>query len=142
MRRTNFGEPRPATFAQITEALLEIDLLSDDAQAIIQDSRDAMAPYTGWTAQPGTLGRQRPPDKSPLPRHPRERPNVRLRLDDGRRVPHGALVGDGQDRRRVARLFGLDGERPHAATRVDGHRREPRARPTQTDRPADSNSTT
>ena len=50
MRRTNFGEPRPATFAQITEALLEIDLLSDDAQAIIQDSRDAMAPYTGWTA--------------------------------------------------------------------------------------------
>lgn len=50
MRRTNFGEPRPATFAEITEALMEIDLLSDDAQAIIQDSREEYAPYTGWTA--------------------------------------------------------------------------------------------
>lgn len=45
-----FGEPRPATFDEISQALDIVDLIPEDAQAVIQDSREEEAPYTGWVA--------------------------------------------------------------------------------------------
>jgi hypothetical protein len=50
MKRSMFGEPRPATFDEISEALDEIDLLPEAAQAQICDCRDEEAPFTGFTA--------------------------------------------------------------------------------------------
>ncbi len=51
MKRTAFGEPRPATFDEIAQALDEVDLLAADAQALVQDSREEEDPFTGWTAE-------------------------------------------------------------------------------------------
>lgn len=51
MRTNAFGEPRPATISEIVQALDIVDLMACDAQAVIHDSRDEEAPFTGWTAE-------------------------------------------------------------------------------------------
>lgn len=51
MKRNMFGEPLPATYDQIAQALDELDLPPGDATAEVFDSRDQDAPFTGWTAE-------------------------------------------------------------------------------------------
>lgn len=51
MKRNMFGDPQPATAAEIIAALDEIDLTAAFAQAEIFDARDQEAPFTGWCAE-------------------------------------------------------------------------------------------
>jgi hypothetical protein len=51
MKRNFFGDPQPATFDEINEALMELDLEASDCNATIEDSTSEPAPFTGWTAE-------------------------------------------------------------------------------------------
>lgn len=51
MRTNRFGEPRPATLDEISQAMDMVNLLASDAQATIRDSRDEEPPFAGFTAE-------------------------------------------------------------------------------------------
>lgn len=51
MKMNGLGEPRPATFDEVSEALGIVGLVAEEAQAVIFDSREDLAPYTGFTAE-------------------------------------------------------------------------------------------
>ena len=46
-----FGEPRPATFEEISTACDLVGLLIEDAQAMIFDGSENEVPYLGFTAE-------------------------------------------------------------------------------------------
>lgn len=52
MYRNKFGDPRPASHAELVEALDELDASAADLTVIITDGTDTEdAPYNGWNAE-------------------------------------------------------------------------------------------
>ncbi len=51
MFRNKFGEPKPANPDQLTAAIDELNINPATAMVLIEDSRHAEKPFTGWTAE-------------------------------------------------------------------------------------------
>lgn len=51
MFRNLFREPKPGTYEELVETFDELDLNPAECSAVIFDSRDEDAPYTGWTVE-------------------------------------------------------------------------------------------
>lgn len=51
MFRSFFGDPKPSTLSELREAIEETNLDTSTASVWIDDSRDELSPFTGWTAE-------------------------------------------------------------------------------------------
>lgn len=51
MKRNSFGDPQPASAEEIIQALEEVDLTAEFAQAEIFDATDEEPPFAGWCAE-------------------------------------------------------------------------------------------
>lgn len=50
MHRTTFGDPRPASYAEMEEALMEIDFCMENSHARIEHSGETDGIFAGYTA--------------------------------------------------------------------------------------------